>query len=281
LASLAGRSVSLGTLVGISLLCLATFSALGAAPAAHAASSLVSSADNSCTNCSMVSATVPVGATGEVLAVGVVTDCNCISELTGVSDGLGSTFASAANNGFDMEILTATATGSGSDTVTAQLSSSVSILSIYVYDVSGVTALAQDALNSGLDCFPGPCTTTYSTGSISVISGSFLMSVVADYQNPAFSAGSGFNGLNTGDGLDFSEYSASPVTSTTFPASGDCPSCAAGVAGWWEVGISLPPIPTQVSTPEFPLGAVLLFALLVPAILLLRKRIPPYEGFSA
>ena len=264
----------------ISILALAAVSTLGFVPVAHAAPpSIVGDASNACASCNSLSGTVNVPS-GDAVVVGVALFPD--TTIT-VSDGLSSVYSPAQTQSVGVpslgeglvEILTATPTGSGSDTVTAAFTSSVSA-SLYVFVVSGVTTSGLvGSAGTGSVCTTAGCTQDYSTSSVPITSGSLLFAVVQDRTSFSFIAtlvGDFLGFYGAGDSLgDLAASAPTSGSSTTFLVGNNLDSGAGGY--WGEVGIALAPTQTTVSTPQFPLGLTLLFALMVPALLALRKKV--------
>jgi hypothetical protein len=183
----------------------------------------------------------------------------------------------------------------GSDTITDDVNpcvgcNTVTLVDLYVYELSGVSYPSGSVGRSagfGDGCY-APCTDSISTSGspLPYVPGDFLLAIIADSNGGStmLSPAAGFmqSTQNSGDKFGFAEHSIPLASSSTsFQASiQGIGTPAVGPLPWAEVGVLIPASGGSLGVPEFPLGLALLFALLFPALLVLRKKTQSFRVFS-
>jgi hypothetical protein len=278
------RGILSGTLIALVALVSLPMSALPAL----ASTTVPQSGGSYCTTCSSASVTTTSAITlGNVLVVSVQafnSGSTACSTQSGISDTEGNTWTPQAAlpvvaGGLNECLFSAISfapitTGGAPDTITVTFSGAATWIGIQYQELSGV--LTTGIVVSAGSAQQFPCTplglTFYSLTSKSfspgsVLVGSFSTDFLKVYVAP--SAGSTFTTQVDANVYEaFDEYSTTATSPNTWIASNP-----GGVCFWVGVGVALPAAPSHLSVPQFPLGLSLLFALVVPAMILLRSRI--------
>ena len=267
------------------------------AASANTGTAIVQQNNAGCTSCSSVSVSFasPVTSGDEIIVLAAANYGSIPFPNPTITDTLSLPFGpgpGACYGGACVSLFFATATSGGPEKITATLFTALSSIDVYIYEVSGVSSPVGFPSNgSGPGCTTPPCTDYFATSSRSYGSGDILLAVIADQNggSSSLTTGAGFNQSpqNSGDKVGFAEYSLPTVSSTTdYPASvtGRGPPPSGGPSGTWvEFGIDLPALPRPSGVPQFPnatLQPLLLIALLLPVLLIARKRLAGPSHYS-